>query len=232
MWVNEGSMRFQTQNLVPGDTIQQEVGDSDCPPAGWLLAYASTTTTQPPAALEQTLDVNLQVSGPGPAGLAGILVESWSPGPVGLLYIPWPKINIQVSADPALPGNATWRLNAMPVLDSSAAAGLPSAVITETPIDLVPNAEVTIPFPRGATDWAIWPDSATTMRIQPQDVTAAAVRGQWDINPGPVAAGGTPAMSWQPTFRNGQVRVVDSGAAGVRATMFFRYDFRTYGDSA
>jgi hypothetical protein len=232
LWTREHSVRFVDQALGPGTIVNQQVGDHYCPNAGWLLAYASTTTTQPPAALDQTLNVQLDVVGPGQAGLNGTLVQGWSPGPVGLLYVPWPKLLVTVNTDAGLPGNATWRLSAMPVESSAEAAGLPSCVITETKITLAPNAEITVPLVAGATEWAVWADSATTMRVQPQDFAAAVVRGQWDVGAGPVAGGGTPAMGWQPTFRNGQVRIVDGTGAGLRSTFFLKFDFRTYGDSS
>ena len=176
--------------------------------------------------------MQLLVSGPGAAGLTGTLVQAWSPGPVGLLYVPWPKIVINVDTDGALPGSASWRLNAMPVENAAEAAGYPSCVVTEVSVDLLPNGETTIPMPPGATQWAVWGDSSTTLRIQPQDFTGAAVRAQWDIDLGPVAAGGTPAMAWQPTFRDGQVRILDAAGNGARTTFFVKYDFRNYGDSS
>lgn len=225
MWVKPGSIRFVDRVLNPGDQIDQEAGDSECPPAGWLLAFATRVD------VNQTLEVRIDVSGPGPAALNGQLC-SFTPGETGQLYIPWPKFNLSAFTNAAFGGQARWRLNAMPVDNSAEAAGFPMCVDLATPVPLVPTDEVTIPFQAGATSWAFWGDLNTTALIEPQSA-AGAVLGRWQVGGG-AAVGVTPGEStdqpWRRTFRNGRVRILNNGGANLEGTFFQRFDWKTWGD--
>tara|TARA_R110000824_G_C15230052_1_gene678447 strand:- start:431 stop:892 length:462 start_codon:yes stop_codon:yes gene_type:complete len=153
---------------------------------------------------------------------------------MGQLYIPWPKVNLVVTANGILPGVATWRLNAMPVDDSSQAAGLPMCVDVAQTVNRLPTEEVTIPFFDGATAWSFWGDENTTVQLEPTD-PGGAVRGRWQVGGG-AAAGvtvGTGTLQpWRRTIRDGSVRILNNGVGNLEGTFFQRYDWRTWGDSA
>lgn len=227
MWVKPGSIRFVDQLLNPGDQVAQEVGDSECPPAGWLFAWATRVDAT------QVLQVNLDVSGPGPLALDGQLCR-FNPGRVGQLYVPWPKVNISVSTDGAFAGQARWRLNAMPVHQASEAAGYPMCVDLSEPLDIASLAEQTIVFQDGATSWSLWSDENTTVEVEPQDGNLATV-GRWQIGGGAAAGvtvGESTTQPWRRTFRNGRVRLLNTGGADLLGTFFQRFDWKTWGDSA
>ena len=229
MWVHKNSERFVDQVLAPGASVAQEVGDYYCPKAGWLLAWATTITP-----VSGALTASIAVSGPGPAGLTGTLVQTFSPGTMGQLYIPWPKVNLVVTANAILPGVGTWRLNAMPVEDSNQAAGLPMCVDVATDVNLDPLAEQTFPWFDGATAWSFWGDENTTAQLEPQD-SSGNVRGRWQVGGGPAAGltvGSGTIQPWRRTIRDGAVRILNSGGAALQGTFFQRYDWRTWGDSA
>ena len=229
MWVHKNSERFIDQVLAPGTSVEQQVGDHYCPKAGWLLAWA---TTIPPT--NGAITASIDVAGPGPANLLGTLVESFSPGTMGQLYIPWPKVNLVVTSNAGLPGVGTWRLNAMPGDDSSQAAGLPMCVDVAQDVILDPTFETTIPWFDGATSWSFWGDENTTALVEPTDPSGN-VRGRWLVGGGAapgITVGTDTVQPWRRTFRDGSVRILNNGGNPLQATFFQRYDWKTWGDSA
>jgi len=228
MWKAPGTRTFPTVTLAPGQSETQEVGITVCPKIGWVLVYRSFSPGN-----NQVCDVTLNVAAPGADGLIGNIAR-FSPGPIGQVFIPWPRITATINPRPVLPGNIAWRATYLPVDNPSDADGVPSIVDVAQPQAVDPAVpHPAIVAPPGATHWCVFPDATNGTQVVAQTTDGVLTTlGSWSLGATGLPQPDLTAMGWKRTTTGGfQLFLTGLGPGISNVTVFWKMDFRNWGDS-
>jgi hypothetical protein len=201
---------YSLRTITAGNSQSYRVGDQFCPDNGWLLVWSCSNADQ------LTLRIQAKVAGPG--HLSAEIINGADMSRHGLLAVPWPILDLDVSCDSA---DTDITLSAYAIDHQSGIGGWPSRIYRTERKTIASGATGDFDIPTGASKFWVGSTAAATVKLQ--DSAGDDIQG-FALATGNVTIGAASSAPWYTTAEGGRVRITQSTGSNQTYAVVYEYD--------
>jgi hypothetical protein len=214
----DGVVSTPNQTIPAGGSVLFETPRA-CANFGWVIALQTDQTGT-------ELIGQLQVSYPAPGSQVHTLAERFNLPPIGCIFVPFPNLELTVTADAAGPGDV--QVNLYPVTDGETAKVFEAKALFFDRQVVNAATTATIQPPEGATSYWVAIDNNVTWRVAQRDQAGNTLLfyqlGNAAITDFPMSSG----AQYMPLFDTNDIQLTNTGGAPATATIVYQFDFRQW----
>lgn len=215
---SDGVVSTPNQTIAAGQSVLFQTPRA-CAGFGWVIALQTDQTGT-------ELLGELQVSYPSPGSQMHTLAETFNLPPIGSIFVPFPNLELTVTADAAGPGDV--QVNLYPVNDGETAKVFEAKALFFDRQTVAAATTATILPPEGATSYWVAINNNDTWRINQRDQAAnvmlAYQLGNAGITDFPVSSG----SQYMPLFDTNDIQITNTTGAPAVCTLVFQFDFKQW----